>query len=135
MYDENQDGYKSGAMDNYSVMTIPWTCTDLELVAVITEALSYQSREKVFPVYYEESLQKQYTRDPESIEMLDIIMDGRSFDLATVFFGQISCCFRNAVASKTSDFMTYYDEREENFNQAITKLVEQYNFNKDTGKE
>ena len=135
MFDENQDKYRTGAMDNYSVMTIPWTCSNLELVSVITEALNYESRERVFPIYYEESLQKQYTRDPESIEMLDILMDGRTFDLATTFVTNLAMCFRSAVANKSGDFLTFYNEREENFNLTIEKLIEQYEFNKDSGKE
>ena len=135
MFDEAQGKYMTGAMDNYSVITIPYNAPDLEMVSVIVEALNYESRERVFPVYYEKSLQQQYSRDPETIEMLDVLMDGRSFDLATTLLPSLATCFRSAVASKDSDFSKFFDERAESFAYDIQNLVEQYEINKLTGRD
>ena len=138
MFDENQEKYMAGAMDNYNIICIPFTCTELEMVSYITEVLNYESREQLYPVYYEESLQKQYTRDPESIEMLDLIMEGRNFDLGTLFPSQtngLCMMVRSCVGSKNSDFATFFAEKEEGVNQGLKNLVEQYELNKRTGEE
>jgi hypothetical protein len=135
MYDDEQEKYMTGAMDNYSVMTIPYNAPDFEMVSVIIEALNYESRERVFPVYYEQSLQSQYARDPETIAMLDILMDGRTFDLSTTLLPNLAQCFRAAVAAKDSDFNKFFDERAESFAYDIENLVEQYEINKLTGRE
>lgn len=138
MFDEDQDGYKAGAMDNYNCISIPFTCTELDMVSYITEVLNYESRRTLYPVYYEQSLQQQYARDPESIEMIDIIMDGRTFDLGTIFTSSmngISMMIRSAVASKTNDFAQYYGEREEAVNLGIQNILETYELNKAVGAE
>lgn len=137
MYDDKQDGYKAGVMDNYHVITIPNTCVELEMVSYITEVLNYHSKEILYPVYYEESLQKQFTRDPESIEMLDIIMNGRNFDLATMFPDNSSglpFLIRWAVGSKNNDFTTYYSKHEEAINKGLKDIVERYEINKSNGE-
>ena len=133
MFDEDQEKYMSGAMDNYNVITMPYTCPNKEEVAFITEAMNYYSRQIMYPVYYEESLQKQFTRDPETIEMLDLIMDGRSFDLGTIFNGSvggIGMMFRGAVSNKTNDFAKYYAQSEEAINTGLNNLIETYEANK-----
>ncbi len=104
------------------------------MVSVVTEALNYESGERVFPVFYEESLRKQYTRDPEPIEMLEILTDGRTFNLATIFVTILAMCFREAVQDKTGDFLHYYDERGK-LQPTTEKLIEQYEFNKEPGME
>lgn len=138
MFDENQDGYMAGAMDNYNCISIPFTCSELEMVSYITEVLNYESRRTLYPVYYSESLQKQYARDPESIEMIDVIMAGRTFDLGTIFTSSmngISMMIRSAVASKNNDFAKFYAEKEEGVNLGITNIIEQYEINKQVGAE
>lgn len=135
MYDEDQENYMTGAMDNYSIITIPYNAPDLEMVSIITEALNYESSERVFPVFYEESLQKQHARDPETIEMLDVIMDGRTFDLATTLVPALAQSFRASIASKENDFAKYFDEQAESFAYSIENLIEQYEINKMVGRD
>ena len=45
------------------------------------EALAYTSREIVRPVYYDQILDYKYMRDEDSVDMLDIILSTRVFDL------------------------------------------------------
>ena len=133
MYDDNQENYKTGMMDNYNVITMPFTCPDKEMASIITEAMNYYSREYVYPAYYEESLQKQAVQDPESVEMLDIIMEGRTFDLGTIFspsLAGLSMCFRSAVSNNTTDFATFFATIEERVSIGISDLIASYEVNK-----
>ena len=133
LYDDNQENYKTGMMDNYNVITMPFTCPDKEMASIITEAMNYYSREYVYPAYYEESLQKQAVQDPESVEMLDIIMEGRTFDLGTIFspsLAGLSMCFRSAVSNNTTDFATFFATIEERVSIGISDLIASYEVNK-----
>ena len=133
MFDENQDKYRTSAADRYSVITIPKTCKNLDMVSIVTEALNYESQKRVFPVYYEESLQKKYTHDIESIEMLDIIMDGRTFDISTILMYEISWEFRHAITAQRRDFKTYCDRQAAWKATVIGRVVEEYRNNKNLG--
>jgi len=55
-------------------IAMPLSCSsDLERVSVIREALAVESLNLCHPAYYENSLQKRYVRDQESIEMMELI--------------------------------------------------------------
>ena len=82
-YDENQKDYRSAMFDNYSVMSIPISA-DPAFVSLIVEALSISSEDNVYPVYRVEALQGLYLSDTDSYEMLDIVLNNVSWDIATL---------------------------------------------------
>ena len=67
--------------DDYSVMSIPISA-DPELVSLIVEALSISSEDNVYPVYRVEALRGLYLSDTDSYEMLDIVLNNVSWDIA-----------------------------------------------------
>ncbi len=87
-YDDNQKEYRSAMFDNYSVMSIPITA-DATFVSLICEALSIASEENVYPAYRYDSLQGTGVSDPESIEMLDIVLNNTTWDIATLLSTQL----------------------------------------------
>ena len=131
-YDEAQERYMTGAMDNYSVLGIPYNVKDTEFVSLITEALNIESYKTLFPTYYVEALQNKYARDESSIAMLDIIMQGRNFDLATLFSSQVNglpWVFRNTVAKKSTDFASAYAKMEKGAIKGLTAVIAAYEEN------
>ena len=130
-WDESQERYLTGAMDNYSVLGIPKTETDTEFAAVITEALNAEAYKQLYPVYYEDALQNKYARDAGTIEMLDIVMQGRKFDMATLFSSQIGLYtfFRSLVAAKKTDFASAYAKKEKSANKGLEKVIAAYQEN------
>ena len=82
-FDENQKNYRSAMFDNYSVMSIPISA-DPAFVSLIVEALSISSEDNVYPVYRVEALQGLYLSDTDSYEMLDIVLNNVSWDIATL---------------------------------------------------
>lgn len=134
-WDEAQEKYMTGAMDNYSVLGIPVTVTDVEMASLITEALNIESYKTLFPTYYEQALQSKYARDAESIEMIDILMAGRNFDFCTLFSSTISgipFMVRELVASKSTAFASKYQSKEKAALKAIEQIVKAYEDNADT---
>lgn len=132
-YDEHQEIYMTGAMDNYSVLGVPVTVSDTERVGIIVEALNAESYKTLFPAYYEQALQTKYSRDIESIEMIDILMAGRNFDMVTLFSNEISgmaWIFRTLVAGKNIDFVSNYAAKETAALTGLSKVIEAYEENK-----
>ena len=54
---------------------------DPERTGMVLESLAYESMKRVTPAYYDKTLIGKYFRDDESVEMLDIILKTRVFDL------------------------------------------------------
>ncbi len=131
-WDEKQEKYMTGAMDNYSVLGIPITVTDIEMVSIITESLNIESYKTLYPTYYEQALQNKYARDAESIEMIDMLMQGRNFDFSTLFtsnMNYMSTLFRDVINTKSLDFASKYTEREKKALKGLEDVLAAYEKN------
>ena len=84
-YDVHQEQYLTLMIDTVPAFGIPVTVQDPERVGIFMEALTAIAHEEIMPAYYDVSLHGKFTRDEESMEMLDIIRDGRVFDLAILY--------------------------------------------------
>lgn len=85
-YEEAQEKYWCYA-DGYcvNVVSIPVTVTDTDSVGYVLESMSADSLNNLKPAYYDICLTKKYVRDPESVQMLDLIFDGVVMDNANIF--------------------------------------------------
>ena len=134
-WDVAQEKYMTGAMDNYSVLGVPVTVSDLEMVSIITESLNIESYKTLFPTYYEQALQSKYARDAESIEMIDILMAGRNFDFCTLFSSTIigiPFMVRELVAGKSTAFASKYKSLEKGAQKGLEKVLKAYEENADS---
>jgi len=88
-WDEAQSEYIS-RIEGCEMPIVPVTNTSLERTGAILEALASESLDTVVPAYYDLAITGKYTRDEESIEMLDIITSNRVFDYGdTILCAQI----------------------------------------------
>ncbi len=116
-FDEQQKEYRS--QDWGPVWAIPKAIKNPELVGSVVELYSYFSTDTIVPAYYDKVLEGKLSQDMESRKMLEIIFDSVEFEPINNYFG-----FRNgtghlafvigylAVDSASSDFASYYRERE-----------------------
>ena len=91
-YDEKQKGYFTMYPLNCAVVGLPSTLAgdELERTSIIFEDLNFHSKELVKKYWYETILKRRSSRDDESAEYLDVIKDGRVYDLAMYYdFGGI----------------------------------------------
>lgn len=130
-YDEDQETYYTGMMDNFTVLSIPISAPDPEMTSLIAEALNYYAQEIMTPVYYEESLCKKFANDgEETVRMLDYLMNGRRCDLAVLVQRDVAFLpftFRKVVANKTNNFREYYDGISETVDAQLKAVVDTYN--------
>ncbi len=103
---EAQKEYRSFVNGAAAMICIPATVTpqNREFVSVILEALASEAYKTVTPVLKETYLKRKYTRDADSMEMLDYVVRNRVFDMGYVFmYDGAGSYVRNALADgKTS---------------------------------
>ena len=86
-YSEEQKEYKSFVNGASAMICIPATVRpqNREFVSVILESLASEAYMTVTPVLKEQYLKRKYTRDADSMDMLDYIIRNRVFDMGYVF--------------------------------------------------
>lgn len=82
---EEQENYYTWTTYHDSVVSVPYSCTDYERTSAIMEALFEESKYTVRPAYVDKALKYQSTRDDDSIEMLDIIIESTVHDIGVVY--------------------------------------------------
>jgi hypothetical protein len=126
---ESQDKYLTNEMDNYSALGVPVTAVNLEMIGSIVEALSAESKQSVVPVFYETALQDKYSRDANSLAILDTIMEGRTYDFCILYGMQLMglpYLVRTMINEKKSDWVSKYASIETKLLTEINKLNEIY---------
>lgn len=79
-YDEKQEDYITPAFDTQ--LAISKTSKELDKVSLLIEAYSSAGYNIVRDAYFKTALQDKYTRDEDSVEMLNIISNTLKVDLA-----------------------------------------------------
>ena len=130
-YDENQDGYYTVAHDVYSLFCAPITCGRRELLGAAAEVMAAESYRKVTPAYFEIALKAKYTRDEESSQMLDIILQGATFNFGVVYSGaaaNVGYIMRDLLLfnDKDKSFAAYWEKNENKFQKALDKVIDQF---------
>ena len=84
-YDEAQENYISYASENIFRLCIPANASNPKRTGTILDALSYESKATVLPLYYNQTICQKGLRDEDSIEMLSIINGSRMTDIGFIF--------------------------------------------------
>ena len=126
-WDENQQKYLTNADDKFTAFGLPLTVyEDIEFASVIYEALCAESYKKVYPMYYDTALKGKYSSEPETAEMVDIIMEGRDFDLAFEFSGAFSdlpYLFRKQLDANNPNIASAYKKLEKSLTKNAPKQI------------
>ncbi|MBR5459934.1 MAG: hypothetical protein IKV53_03630 [Clostridia bacterium] len=112
-YDENQTEYYTMADGFHTILAVPKTCRDTAFVGMITEALSAESWKTLTPTLYEIALKTRYLRDNESKEIMDIIINGRTFDFGYIYdnWQGYSFTLEFMMRDGMSNFESYYNKQ------------------------
>ncbi|MBQ4557211.1 MAG: extracellular solute-binding protein [Clostridia bacterium] len=66
-------------------LCVPELAPDFERTGLVLEYLAYQGKQILTPAYYEQTLVGKSVRDEDSVEMLDIILASRVYDLGAYY--------------------------------------------------
>ena len=127
-YDERQENhYHNMSYFNANCIAVPVTNTDLRRTGILLEAIAYESSITSFVAYLETSVKTKYSRDEESVAMLDIIYSSRVYDLGRIYeWGSASTTFLSLVQSKTPDAVSQVAKIKEATIAAMEKTLETF---------
>jgi len=128
-YDKNQENYGSVITSAFATYTvIPTTCSDTERTANILQAMGFYSQKYITPAYYDVTVTNKLMRDDDSIEMLDIILHNRVFDLAFLYdWGGIAGIFESMALKKEAEntFVSQLEKNEAKIKAAIQNTLDE----------
>ncbi|MBQ4574332.1 MAG: hypothetical protein IJA85_03965 [Clostridia bacterium] len=136
-YQASQENYASEALVfKGSLIAVPITTQNTEMIGIIVEAMSAESKYTVRPAFYDTVLKDKATRDAESVDMLDIIIDNMVFDVGNYYnlayfadyflriTGSVYNSGNKAYPQRTSDIASFYAKYEKQMNKALEDLIE-----------
>ena len=128
-FDENQKAYRTLLHDQFTVICVPTTVKGdrLDEMSAVLEALSSTSYKTVKPAYYETTLRTKIAQDPQSAEMMDIIIDNIYIDAGIIYTNALSSFhdkFRQIMGSKKNTVTSQYKKVAVLAEKALIKMVE-----------
>ena len=128
MWDSNQEGYYTHVDGHAPLMCLPLTLVDPERASAIIEALSYESYRLVMPAVYDIVLESKYARDEESAEMLDIILEGRTYTFGYIYdsWKGMQWALTNLMNSKKTDFASHYAKTEKSAQKHLDSVIKAF---------
>lgn len=129
--DEAQDGYTSYCHDASSAFGIPATENDPNTAAALLEAMAAETYRVVTPAYFETALKGKYSRDSETSQMLDLIVEGVYLDVGYIFgnsLGHPIDRMRTILASSTNcdKAISTMTKGESMYLKNMAKIIEKY---------
>lgn len=126
-FDENQEEYTSFVNGCSNMLCIPFTCPNPERTSVIVEALAEESYNTVTPVLVEIFLQRKVTRDPDSAEMIEIILRNRAFDFGyAAMQGSVGTMVRDLLMNKNQEVVSTIDKTVSRAEKSLDKMIKKY---------
>lgn len=127
-YDENQKEFYNHVHSTAGkIVCIPLTQPDLEFAGAVIEAFTAKSRYTVTSAYYDVALTYKYMRDEESVEMLDIVLKTRCYDLGYMYdWGGMCSSIYNLIISGKTDLASTYEKKLTAFEKALDKTITAY---------
>ncbi len=126
--DENQEDYISYNFGTF-YLAIPKSASNPEMSAVILEAMNAETYHTVKDAYFEINMKEKFSRDEDTREMLDMIIDNVRFDFTFVneaATGSIVMYFFDQIGQKNANVASSYEKRAKAFQKQLENLFETY---------
>lgn len=127
-YDEKQTDYHSQMHDAFTIACIPTTVKGdrLEQMAAFLEAMASASYRTVRPDYYETTLRTKIAQDPQSSEMMDIIINNIHIDAGIIYshnIGSFHQGLQAIVEGKNNNAVSRFKAMSKSAQNYLVKLV------------
>lgn len=128
-YNESQSNYYTSALDEYSVLLLPLTTEDTNMVGKIVESMCAESYNSVMPTWYDIALKGKYANDVTTQKLIELIMSGRRFDFALLFgmsLKDISYLTRTCLKNRYPNINSRYAPYETRIKNKLAEIVAVY---------
>jgi len=127
-YDEAQKSYYTIGADHATLFAIPNNCDKVELIGATLEALSAESYRSVIPTYYEVALKVKYNRDDETCQMLDILHDGRQYNMGFMFCLPLGIegSILRLIYHENENLASAYEKNQKQYEKNLQALIDYY---------
>ncbi len=123
-YEEGQDRYYNYVHEAAAGLCIPASTQAPDTVSLIIEAMAEASTETVRHAYYDISMIDKLSRDDRMEDMLDIIFDNRTYEMAFIYnFGSIRDSFYRIAVANSSNLSSYLAAYQDQVKADIAKYV------------
>jgi len=114
-FDGAQQGYLTTFNGAVTLLGVPITAKEPDRIGKIVNVLNAESWKTVVPQYYDIGMKVKFTRDDESVRIMDMILEGRVFDLGGVYddFGNGYIYYLQTLMSKNNDGIAAYFEKQQ----------------------
>jgi len=133
-FEESQPHYSVYAYQAYPMLTVSSMYSGdkdtLDFIGAALEGLASASYRLLTPAFYDTSLSTKYTRDDESIEMLDIILRSRIYDFMNIYdLGGMDSALWDGIQRSNFNIVSLFERHEARAQADIQKLVDAYSEN------
>ena len=130
-YEESQDRYYNLVVfqDTANMWSVPKTCKDTDKSGFVLEALAQGSTSTLREAYYDKVISYKALRDKDSLEMLEIILGSRAYDLASAFeWGGWNKYFSDNISGSTgtNQFSSYYRKLEKKTQTELDNTIKMF---------
>ncbi len=125
-FTEVQENYRTMGFSDIFGIPRGQTDTDMERNSVILEASNFENYKRVYPAYKEVALQRKYSRDAESAEMIDIILDSNYMDFGLLNYGTLNNAFLylTSIFDKYESYTTFWAAEGKATETKISKILD-----------
>ncbi len=133
--DASQENYVSGVNAYHcDVIALPHNLEDenLDAACFALEAMAYYGKQLVTPEYYETTVCQKRLQDDESVEMLEIILSNRIYDMGSVLnfnngneYEGTLYFYTDLLGDHSDAIASHYEARKAAFQAGIDRLVAQ----------
>ena len=83
-YDETQTEYLSFILDGFSLMSVSYKVTDIEMVGAVMETMSRKTYTDIRPILFETLYETRYSDNDQEAEVYDIVLNSGAFDFVAI---------------------------------------------------
>ncbi len=110
-----------------NMLSVPISSGDTDRTGLIIEALSAESKYTLTPAYYDITLKTKSARDEESSAMLDLIFEGRAFELGNQYgWGGLFDIASTLTISGKTDLASQLESKTKGAETAMQKTVDAF---------
>ena len=125
-YDETQKDYMCPINDWWATfLVVPVTNSKYDMTGHVIEALGYYGQQYIRPAYFETTVQGKTLCDEASIEMLNLILDNRVYDLASFYnWGNVFQMYNDIAYNTRLNYSSEYAKIEKKAKAALEDTIE-----------